>query len=196
MKKLVLTGVLSVGTLMGPNLFGLEVITVNAASFSAIESNIEKQNSDFIIGPVIDVGIDYVGVEFKNIDGKTDTVEVILPQGHLFKEGDKVKVTNRGQWTFMNGFAFAAADSISKINEKQTEDFVIGPVIDVGIDYVGVEFKNIDGKTDTVEVVLPQGHLFKEGDKVKVTNRGQWTFTNGFAFAAADSISKITKESK
>ncbi|PGM97698.1 hypothetical protein [Bacillus cereus] len=122
MKKLVLTGVLSAGTLMGSNLLGLEAITVNAASLSNIESNIEKQNTDFIIGSVIDVDIDYVGVEFKNNDGKTDTVEVLLPKGHHFKQGDKVKVTNRGQWTYqkigMNNAAFAAEGSISKITQE------------------------------------------------------------------------------
>ncbi|MED2006475.1 hypothetical protein P4V86_24475, partial [Brevibacillus laterosporus] len=76
MKKLVLTGVLSVGTLLGANLPGLEIITVNAAnpsSLSIAESN-SQQTEDFIIGSIIESDSDYgyVVVEYINNEGKKE----------------------------------------------------------------------------------------------------------------------------
>ncbi|MDN9010681.1 hypothetical protein [Brevibacillus laterosporus] len=47
MKKLVLTGVLSVGTLLGANLPGLEVITAHAAIPSSLSNPVGNHNKLF-----------------------------------------------------------------------------------------------------------------------------------------------------
>nr|WP_313506369.1 hypothetical protein [Brevibacillus laterosporus] len=205
MKKLVLTGVLSVGTLLGANLPGLEIITVNAAnpsSLSIAESN-SQQTEDFIIGSIIESDSDYgyVVVEYINNEGKKEKVEVILSVGHSYKVGDKVKVSNKGKWEHTriagNNVVLASEDSISKVIENETEDFIIGSVkeSDSNYGYVVVEYKNNEGKKEKVEVILSVGHSYKVGDKVKVSNKGKWEHTriagNNVVLASEDSISKV-----
>ncbi|PGU68189.1 hypothetical protein COD67_07240 [Bacillus cereus] len=122
MKKLVLTGVLSAGTLVGPNLLGLEAITVNAASFSNVESNIEKQNKDYVVGSIIDVYKNEFTVEYKGNDGKDHLVVAKHNDQQTFNEGDKVKVLYKSQWKLQNpGTHFeqgiAPDNSISKVTK-------------------------------------------------------------------------------
>ncbi|WP_438769057.1 hypothetical protein [Brevibacillus sp. JB24b] len=264
MKKLVLTGVLSVGALMGANLPGLEVISAHAAipsSLSIAEGNsqqtlfeqqrekytgivtgktnqgltiftenvpanvlkninigdsvdiyssysskvAENKAEDFIIGTVTDSDSDYgyATVEYKNNEGKTETVDVTFTEAHTYKVGDKVKVTNKSKWEHKkigpNDVTFASGDFISKVAEKEAEDFIIGTVTDSDSDYgyATVEYKNNEGKTETVDVTFTEAHTYKVGDKVKVTNKSKWEHKkigpNDVTFASGDFISKVTE---
>ncbi len=265
MKKLVLTGVLSVGALMGANLPGLEVISAHAAipsSLSIAEGNsqqtlfeqqrekytgivtgktnqgltiftenvpanvlkninigdsvdiyssysskvAEKEAEDFIIGTVTDSDSDYgyATVEYKNNEGKTETVDVTFTEAHTYKVGDKVKVTNKSKWEHKkigpNDVTFASGDFISKVAEKEAEDFIIGTVTDSDSDYgyATVEYKNNEGKTETVDVTFTEAHTYKVGDKVKVTNKSKWEHKkigpNDVTFASGDFISKVAEK--
>ncbi|WP_255253218.1 hypothetical protein [Brevibacillus laterosporus] len=170
-----------------------------------ISKGAEKEAEDFIIGTVIDSDSDYgyATVEYKSNEGKTEIVDVLFTEAHSYKVGDKVKVTNKSKWEHKkigpNNAMFASGDSISKVAEKEAEDFIIGTVIDSDSDYgyATVEYKNNEGKTETVDVTFTEAHSYKVGDKVKVTNKSKWEHKkigpNNITFASGDYISKVTE---
>ncbi|ERM16664.1 hypothetical protein [Brevibacillus laterosporus] len=168
-----------------------------------ISKGAEKEAEDFIIGTVIDSDSDYgyATVEYKSNEGKTETVDVLFTEAHSYKAGDKVKVTNKSKWEHKkigpNNAMFASGDSISKVAEKEGEDFIIGSITESDSDYVIVEYKSNEEKTENVDVLLPKGHFFKVGDKVKVTNKEKWEHKkiglHHVKFASENSIFKVTE---
>ncbi|PED40339.1 S-layer homology domain-containing protein [Bacillus cereus] len=145
----------------------------------------EKQNEDFVIGEIYNAEKNHVSVKYLNNKGQTNYVHIDITHGHDFKDGDKVKVINKKNW---NG-NFAQEGSILKFieNEKQNEDFVIGEIYNAEKNHVSVKYLNNKGQTNYVHIDITHGHDFKDGDKVKVSNKKNW---NG-NFAQEGSISKV-----
>ncbi|OUA65522.1 hypothetical protein [Bacillus thuringiensis] len=164
----------------------------------------EEKNEDFIIGTVMTSAEYFVTVEYKNMEGKSELVDIDFSKDHNFKQGDKVKVTNKGKWEHrkigLHNVTSASENSISKINEKQNEDFIIGTVMTSAEYFVTVEYKNMEGKSELVDIDFSKGHNFKQGDKVKVTNKGKWEHRkiglHNVTSASEDSISKINEKQK
>ncbi|MGA4487554.1 hypothetical protein ACPA3B_29915, partial [Bacillus bombysepticus] len=145
-----------------------------------------------------------VTVEYKNVEGKSELVDIDFSKGHNFKEGDKVKITNKGKWEHRKigkyNLTIASEDSISKVNEEKNEDFIMGTVMTSAGHFVTVEYKNVEGKSELVDIDFSKGHNFKEGDKVKVTNKGKWEHRKigkyNLTIASEDSISKVSEKQK
>ncbi|WP_088351984.1 hypothetical protein [Bacillus cereus] len=156
----------------------------------------EKQNEDFIIGTVMTSEEYFVTVEYKNTEGKSELVDIDFSKGHNFKQGDKVKVANKPKWEHrkigLHNVTFASEDSISKVNEKQNEDFVIGEIYNAERYHVSVKYINNKGQTDYVHVNTSHEHNFKDGDRVKVINKKNWDGR----FALEGSISKFNENEK
>ncbi|PFN50384.1 hypothetical protein, partial [Bacillus thuringiensis] len=122
----------------------------------------EEKNEDFIMGTVMTSEKYYVTVEYKNAEGKSESVDIDFSNGHNFKQGDKVKVINKGNWEHrkigMYNVTYASEDSISKVNEEKNEDFIMGTVITSEKYYVTVEYKNAEGKSESVDIDFSKGH--------------------------------------
>ncbi|PQQ52206.1 S-layer homology domain-containing protein [Bacillus thuringiensis] len=183
-------------------------------SISKVTDESHKQEENFVVGVINDAESSYVTVTYKDSDGNNQEVNVNFPDESnstfKFKKGDKVKVTNKDEWTrhkIPGGYAFLApTDSISKVNDepnKQQENHVVGVINDAESSYVTVTYKDSDGNNQEVNVNFPDesnsNFKFKKGDKVKVTNKDEWTrheIPGGYAFLApTDSISKVNDES-
>ncbi|MDA2440262.1 S-layer homology domain-containing protein [Bacillus cereus] len=193
------------------------ITRAEAAQFLAKSDQIHektKQEENDVVGIINDADSYYVTVTYKDSDGNNQEVNVNFPDesnsNFKFKKGDKVKVTNKDEWTrhkIPGGYAFLApTDSISKVNDepnKQQENHVVGVINDADSYYVTVTYKDSDGNNQEVNVNFPDesnsNFKFKKGDKVKVTNKDEWTrhkIPGGYAFLApTDSISKVNDES-
>ncbi|MGA5662839.1 S-layer homology domain-containing protein, partial [Bacillus bombysepticus] len=158
-------------------------------------SPIKEERMDGVVSSIIrDSNGDYIKINYKDKDGKEHTVYVWASKKHTFEEGDTVKVTNFGRYGEMVyhkrfGYKTTEYDSantkvlsdskspMTKVNEKQKEEFVIGEIEEIyeddSIDYVQVRLKASGGKEQYVNIPVSKDD-YKLGDKVKVTNKEKW----------------------
>ncbi|WP_231577723.1 S-layer homology domain-containing protein, partial [Bacillus sp. L_1B0_8] len=98
----------------------------------------------FVVGTVLDATLGHVSVEYTTNDGKSEAVVVITDKAHTFAKGDKVQVSNRSEWKIQNQgnpiseHYLAPESSISKVGEKQKQDFVVGTVVAATLGHVSV----------------------------------------------------------
>ncbi|MED2041202.1 hypothetical protein P4V58_29605, partial [Bacillus wiedmannii] len=86
------------------------------------EQSVNKQDDNHVVGVITDVESFYVTVTYTDSDGNNQEVDVNFPKqsnsDFKFKNGDKVKVSNKDQWRSHQSFGktvFSAnAHSISK----------------------------------------------------------------------------------
>ncbi|EJR72166.1 hypothetical protein IK7_05992, partial [Bacillus cereus VD156] len=158
-------------------------------------SNKKEKYMDGVVSSIIrEANGDYIKVNYNDNDGKDHSVYIWASKKHDFEEGDTVKVSkigNYGETVYHKRFGYKTTEydivntkvlsdsrsSITKVNEKQKEEFVIGEIEDRyednSIEYVEVRLKDSEGKKQYVDIPVSKGD-FKLGDKVKVTNKEKW----------------------
>ncbi|HDR4805440.1 TPA: hypothetical protein QCR31_005631, partial [Bacillus cereus] len=202
--KLIAAGILT-GTLLSysSNTFADVSITNSKHAISKIS---EVQNQNFIVGTVIDAYNGDISVEYNTSGGKSEMVNVKANKGQTFVKGDKVQVSNKSEWKIQNpGHAIyeyyqAPDNSISKVNEKQIQNFVVGTVIDAYNGDISVEYNTSGGKSEMVAIKVTKEQTFAKGDKVQVSNKSEWKIQNpGHAIyeyyqAPDNSISKVSEK--
>ncbi|MEB9909155.1 S-layer homology domain-containing protein [Bacillus anthracis] len=205
---------ISKGTEDGNNWSPNRPITrAEAAQFLAKSDQIHhqtKQVENTVVGVINDADPYYVTVTYKDANGNNQEVTIDFPNGSNsnFKNGDKVKVANKNQWKHQKIYGqtvfYTDVNSISKVNEesnKQQENHVVGVINDSDSYYVTVAYKDANGNNQEVTIDFPNGSNsnFKNGDKVKVTNKNQWKHQKIYGqtvfYTDANSISKINEES-
>ncbi|MBE7097467.1 S-layer homology domain-containing protein [Bacillus cereus] len=205
---------ISKGTEDGNNWSPNRPITrAEAAQFLAKSDQIHhqtKQVENTVVGVINDADPYYVTVTYKDANGNTQEVTIDFPNGSNsnFKNGDKVKVANKNQWKHQKIYGqtvfYTDVNSISKVNEesnKQQENHVVGVINDADSYYVTVAYKDANGNSQEVTIDFPNGSNsnFKNGDKVKVTNKNQWKHQKIYGqtvfYTDVSSISKINEES-
>ncbi|RXJ09810.1 cell wall hydrolase [Bacillus albus] len=205
---------ISKGTEDGNNWSPNRPITrAEAAQFLAKSDQIHhqtKQVENTVVGVINDSDSYYVTVTYKDANGNNQEVTIDFPNGNNsnFKNGDKVKVANKNQWKHQKIYGqtvfYTDVNSISKVNEesnKQQENHVVGVINDSDSYYVTVAYKDANGNNQEVTIDFPNGSNsnFKNGDKVKVTNKNQWKHQKIYGqtvfYTDANSISKINEES-
>ncbi|MCR8985483.1 hypothetical protein NW801_10545 [Brevibacillus laterosporus] len=199
MKRKFIAAALVTGTLLSysSNTFA------DVNSKGAISKMSEVQNQNFIVGTVIDAYKGEISVEYNTNEGKSEMVVVKTNNGQTFAEGDKVQVSNKSEWKIknpghpINEFYQAPGNSISKVDEKQNQNFIVGTVIDAYKGEISVEYNTNEGKSEIVVVKTNNGQTFAEGDKVQVSNKSEWKIKNPghpmyeFYQAPGNSISKV-----
>ncbi|KLA29426.1 S-layer homology domain-containing protein [Bacillus cereus] len=205
---------ISKGTEDGNNWSPNRPITrAEAAQFLAKSDQIHhqtKQVENTVVGVINDADPYYVTVTYKDANGNNQEVTIDFPNGSNsnFKNGDKVKVANKNQWKHQKIYGqtvfYTDVNSISKVNEesnKQQENHVVGVINDADSYYVTVAYKDANGNNQEVTIDFPNGSNsnFKNGDKVKVTNKNQWKHQKIYGqtvfYTDVNSISKINEES-
>ncbi|KMP72693.1 S-layer homology domain-containing protein [Bacillus wiedmannii] len=205
---------ISKGTEDGNNWSPNRPITrAEAAQFLAKSDQIHhqtKQVENTVVGVINDADPYYVTVTYKDANGNNQEVTIDFPNGSNsnFKNGDKVKVANKNQWKHQKIYGqtvfYTDVNSISKVNEesnKQQENHVVGVINDSDSYYVTVAYKDANGNNQEVTIDFPNGSNsnFKNGDKVKVTNKNQWKHQKIYGqtvfYTDVNSISKINEES-
>ncbi|CAM4379699.1 MULTISPECIES: S-layer homology domain-containing protein [Bacillus] len=189
------------------------ITRAEAAQFLAKSDQIHhqaKQVENTVVGVINDSDSYYVTVTYKDANGNNQDVTIDFPNGNNsnFKNGDKVKVANKNQWKHQKIYGqtvfYTDVNSISKVNEesnKQQENHVVGVINDSDSYYVTVAYKDANGNNQEVTIDFPNGSNsnFKNGDKVKVTNKNQWKHQKIYGqtvfYTDANSISKINEES-
>ncbi|PFA67233.1 S-layer homology domain-containing protein [Bacillus cereus] len=186
-------------------------------------SAIKEERMDGVVSSIIrDTNGDYIKINYKDKNGEEHSVYVGALKNHLFKEGDTVKVSDGGLYgkmVFHKRFGYNTTEytssnskvltdlkeAITKVNEKQKEDFVIGEVEDIfkdgSFDDIQVRLKDNEGKKQYVDVPVSQGHSYKKGDKVQVGNKGEWKeiASNPYMttwMSPKESISKLNENEK
>ncbi|PEX06995.1 cell wall hydrolase, partial [Bacillus cereus] len=160
-----------------------------------ISNKIEGYMDGVVSSIIRDANGDYIKVNYNDNDGKDHSVYVWASKKHDFEEGDSVKVSKIGHYgetVYHKSFGYQTTqynntnskvlpDSqglITKVNEKQNEESVIGEIEEIdrdgSIEYVQVRLKDNEGKKQYVDIPVSQGHSFKKGDKVKVENKDKW----------------------
>ena len=205
---------ISKGTEDGNNWSPNRPITrAEAAQFLAKSDQIHhqtKQVENTVVGVINDADPYYVTVTYKDANGNNQEVTIDFPNGSNsnFKNGDKVKVANKDQWKHQIIYGqtvfYTDVSSISKVNEesnKQQQNHVVGVINDADPYYVTVAYKDANGNSQEVTIDFPNGSNsnFKNGDKVKVTNKNQWKHQKIYGqtvfYTDVSSISKINEES-
>ncbi|SCN34591.1 S-layer homology domain-containing protein [Bacillus wiedmannii] len=205
---------ISKGTEDGNNWSPNRPITrAEAAQFLAKSDQIHhqtKQVENTVVGVINDADPYYVTVTYKDANGNNQEVTIDFPNGNNsnFKNGDKVKVTNKDQWKHQKIYGqtvfYTDVNSISKVNDesnKQQENHVFGVINDADSYYVTVAYKDANGNNQEVTIDFPNGSNsnFKNGDKVKVANKDQWKHQKIYGqtvfYTDVSSISKINEES-
>ncbi|PFN28258.1 cell wall hydrolase [Bacillus cereus] len=186
-------------------------------------SNKKEEYMDGVVSTIIrEVNGDYIKVNYNDNDGKNHSVYVWASKKHDFEEGDTAKVSkigNYGETVYHKSFGYQttqydnakskeSTDSqrvITKVNEKQNEELVMGEIKDIfkdeSVDYIEVKLKDNEGKKQYVDVPVPQGHSYKKGDKVRVGHKGEWEKKVNNKYMTAwigpeGSISKVNEEQK
>ncbi|MEK5131994.1 S-layer homology domain-containing protein [Bacillus sp. FSL W8-0640] len=159
---------------------------------------------------------DYIKVKYKENDEKEHAVYVRVSKKHDFEKGDKVKIGFDEQIVYHKGFGYQTTQyddvnskelsdlkgPLTKINEEQKEEFVIGEIEDKyeenSTEYVEVRLEDNEGKKQYVDIPVTKGD-FKIGDKVKVTNKEKWEKITAPAFlnvwrGPEESILKVNEE--
>ncbi|MFB6731619.1 S-layer homology domain-containing protein [Bacillus mobilis] len=204
---------ISKGTEDGNNWSPNRPITrAEAAQFLAKSDQIHhqtKQVENTVVGVINDADPYYVTVTYKDANGNNQEVTIDFPNGSNsnFKNGDKVKVANKNQWKHQKIYGqtvfYTDVNSISKVNDeanKQQENHVVGVINDADSYYVTVAYKDANGNSQEVTIDFPNGSNsnFKNGDKVKVTNKNQWKHQKIYGqtvfYTDVNSISKINDE--
>ncbi|PFM45672.1 cell wall hydrolase [Bacillus cereus] len=204
---------ISKGTEDGNNWSPNRPITrAEAAQFLAKSDQIHhqtKQVENTVVGVINDADPYYVTVAYKDANGNNQEVTIDFPNGSNsnFKNGDKVKVANKNQWKHQKIYGqtvfYTDVNSISKVNDeanKQQENHVVGVINDADSYYVTVAYKDANGNNQEVTIDFPNGSNsnFKNGDKVKVTNKNQWKHQKIYGqtvfYTDVNSISKINDE--
>lgn len=134
---------------------------------------------------------DYIKVNYNDNDGKDHSVYVWASKKHSFEEGDTVKVSmigNYGETVYHKRFGYQTTQydnakskvltdsqgAITKVNEKQNEELVMGEIYNAEKYHVSVKYINNKGQTEYVHMNTSQDHEFKDGDRVKVINKKNW----------------------
>ncbi|MED2040598.1 S-layer homology domain-containing protein [Bacillus wiedmannii] len=186
-------------------------------------SNKKEGYMDGVVSSIIrNENGDYIKVNYNDNDGKNHSIYVWASKKHDFEEEDTVKVSkigNYGETVYHKSFGYQTTQydntkskvltdsqgAITKVNEKQNEELVMGEIEDIfkdeSVDYIGVRLKDNEGKKQYVDVPVPQGHSYKKGDKVKVGNKGEWEMKvnnrNMTAWIGTEgSMSKVTENEK
>jgi len=191
-------------------IYGQTVFYTDVSSISKVNEESNKQQQNHVVGVINDADPYYVTVAYKDANGNNQEVTIDFPNGSNsnFKNGDKVKVANKNQWKHQIIYGqtvfYTDVSSISKINEesnKQQENHVVGVINDSDSYYVTVAYKDANGNSQEVTIDFPNGSNsnFKNGDKVKVTNKNQWKHQKIYGqtvfYTDVSSISKINEES-
>ncbi|MGA5662960.1 hypothetical protein ACPCZR_26265 [Bacillus bombysepticus] len=200
--KFIAAGILT-GALLSysSNTFADVSITNSKNTISKVS---ELQNQNFIVGTVIDAYNGKISVEYNTDSGKSEMVVVKTNKGQTFAESDKVQVSNKSEWKIQNPghelyeYYQAPDNSISKVSEKQNQNFIVGTVIDAYNDKISVEYNTDSGKSEMVVIKTNKGKTFAEGDKVQVSNKSEWKIQNPghelyeYYQAPDNSISKVS----
>ncbi|MGQ7871494.1 S-layer homology domain-containing protein [Bacillus sp. 1A] len=192
------------------------------SSKEKISNKIEGYMDGVVSSIIRDTNGDCIKVNYNDNDGKDHSVYVWASKKHDFEEGDTVKVSkigNYGETVYHKSFRYQTTQydnakskvltdsqgAITKVNEKQNEELVMGEIEDIfkdeSVDYIGVRLKDNEGKKQYVDVPVPQGHSYKKGDKVKVGHKEEWEkkVNNKYMIAwisPEGSISKVNEEQK
>lgn len=133
-------------------------------------SNKKEEYMDGVVSSIIrEANGDYIKVNYNDNDGKDHSVYVWASKKHSFEEGDTVKVSmigNYGETVYHKKFGYQTTQydnakskvltdsqgAITKVNEKQNEELVMGEIYNAEKYHVSVKYINNKGQTEYVHM--------------------------------------------
>ncbi|WP_116777475.1 S-layer homology domain-containing protein [Bacillus thuringiensis] len=168
-----------------------------------ISSSLKEGLMDGEVGSIIrDLNEQYVKINYEDKNGEEHSVYVWAVEKHGFKEGDKVKIQDygkHGKMVYHNGFGYKTTEydsanskelldsksPITKVNEKQKEEFVIGEI--EKMDKYGSDFSNS-------QQILLEKQYQKETGTVIEKNEDHLTLSKGNLTIKAFVSDNVLKE--
>ncbi|MEI5887859.1 S-layer homology domain-containing protein [Bacillus albus] len=188
----------------GPStMINAPLVARNAIIQKIGEKNFLEKQYQKETGTVIEKNEDYLTLSNGNLTIEASVSDNVLKEVNV---GDTVNVyaPDFGPSMMINAPLIArdaiiqkidSQEKTSKVNKEKNEDFIIGTVMTSAEYFVTVEYKNIEGKSELVDIDFSKGHNFKQGDKVKVANKQKWKHQkiglHNVTSASEDSISKV-----